>query len=221
LSTFEIWNSFQSKKYSNDVKNGNKCWKCGHRCTSSQLFCDNCRSIQAIDGSLNYFHLFEQKVSFDINLNDLNQRFKRLQMLSHPDKHVMASDRERQYSENNSFVINRGYKTLRDPYERGLYLLKLSKTGIPENESIGETGIDSQFLTNIMKLNEDIEENYESKEKLLSIFNDNKHKMNETLDEISDAFNSRDIIRAKELLSKFKFFITLDTNLKHKLEVFQ
>ena len=41
------------------------------------------------------------------------------------------------YATDNSLLINKAYKTLRDPYERGLYLLKLFNTSIQENESIG------------------------------------------------------------------------------------
>lgn len=72
-----------------------------------------------------------------------------------------------------------------------------------------------------MELNEVIEENYKSKEKLLNIFDENKHKMNELINQISNAFQSNDIIRAKQLLSKLKFFMTLDSNLKQKLEILE
>ncbi|CAG2100849.1 unnamed protein product [Medioppia subpectinata] len=117
-------------------------------------------------------------------------KFKKLQMATHPDKWVNASHREHTYSMDNSSLINKAYKTLRDPYERGVYLLNiLFNTQIQENE----TRFDSQFLSEIMKVNEDIEENIVSKNKLMNIFTDNEKNMKKVMHDMSLAFESNDI----------------------------
>ncbi|XP_054159672.1 co-chaperone protein HscB homolog [Oppia nitens] len=168
------------------VRNNN-CWKCGQQLISNvMLLCHNCHSIQAIEENVNYFNLFDQNISFNINLIDLSKTYKSLQMTTHPDKYVKASQTEHIYSMDNSSLINKAYKTLREPYERGLYLVKLSDNHISESH----THMDSQFLTDIMKINEDIDENVNSKNKLLEILKTNENNMNDVIKEISLAFSN-------------------------------
>ena len=69
-----------------------------------------------------------------------------------------------------------------------------------------------------MRLNEDMEE-CESKQSLIAMMTNNQESIGLAINAISDAFRRRNICRAKELLAKYKFFVTLDTNLKQKLEL--
>ena len=50
---------------------------------------------------------------------------------------LLFFQRQYTYSLDNSSLVNKAYKTLRDPYERGLYLLKLMDNAIEENETTG------------------------------------------------------------------------------------
>ncbi len=69
----------------------------------------------------NYFELFGLKPKFDINVDDLTDRYLRLQSSSHPDcYHDVGSKRDIQ---SNAILINEAYQTLKSPLRRAEYLL--------------------------------------------------------------------------------------------------
>ncbi len=70
-----------------------------------------------------------------------------------------------------------------------------------------------------MKLNEDIEADDASELSLKNILQQNQENINNTINEISIAFSSQNCIRAKELLSKLKFYSSAALKLKERLQM--
>lgn len=89
--------------------------------------------------------------SFDVDLAALNAAFKQLLTKLHPDKFSRRTPTEQRFSEQQSMLVNRAVATLRDPYARGMYLLKLlahAKADEPEPRQ------DAAFLSDVMEANE-------------------------------------------------------------------
>ncbi len=108
-----------------------------------------------LDLSQNYFALFGLPVAYELDEEQLGERYRALQQQLHPDRFSDASDQEKRLSLQASMRVNEAYQVLRDPLTRARYLLDL-QTGepMPENENTQ----DSAFLLEQMALREALAE---------------------------------------------------------------
>jgi molecular chaperone HscB len=102
----------------------------------------------------NFFELFDHPVSYDVDLNQIQQQYMVLQKQVHPDKFANASDLEKRLSMQQTSWINEAQATLKDPVSRASYLLKLK--GIDINLE-NETTRDTAFLMQQLEIRERLE----------------------------------------------------------------
>lgn len=101
-----------------------------------------------------YFELFGIPESFDVNVAGLTSRYQDLQRQFHPDKFGNASDHERRLSMQLAAHINEALQTLKDPVQRGRYLLQ--QAGVLLNDET-DTQMNPEFLMGQIELREDLE----------------------------------------------------------------
>lgn len=104
---------------------------------------------------MTYFEFFELPPNLAIDLKDLEKRFYALSRKWHPDMYARKSAEEKQQSLDATAILNDGYRVLRDPIQRAMYLLKL------EGFDIGEQGtkdVPPELLEEVFELNVAIEE---------------------------------------------------------------
>ena len=98
-----------------------------------------------------YFQLFKQPETFDLDTHALEKTYLVLTTQFHPDKFAAASAFEQKQAVMMSATINQAYNTLKDPIDRAAYLLK--QQGIdadaPEN-----TQLSPEFLMQQMEWRE-------------------------------------------------------------------
>lgn len=78
-----------------------------------------------IDFAHNHFELFGLPVQFRIDDAALDARYRELQRDVHPDRFAGADDARQRIAMQASARVNEAYRTLKDPVERGRYLLAL------------------------------------------------------------------------------------------------
>ena len=78
-----------------------------------------------IDFSQDYFALFGLPRSYRFDATALDRAYRKLQSEVHPDRFASASDAERRLALQSSARVNEAYRSLKDPVERGQYLLSL------------------------------------------------------------------------------------------------
>ncbi len=101
-----------------------------------------------------YFQLFGLEPDFNIDSNELRQRYRHLQRSVHPDRFAQAPQREQRLAVQQAALINDGFDTLKDPVKRAQYLLR--RHGLdPEQQSGG--AMDGEFLMQQMALREQLE----------------------------------------------------------------
>lgn len=113
--------------------------------------------------SQNHFELFELPVTFEIDQQQLADRYRQLQRSVHPDRFANAPDRQRRLSVQRAAQINEAFQTLKSELKRARYLLQLQ--GVELNDEQG-TIQDADFLLEQMTLRESLGAVAESKEPL-------------------------------------------------------
>ena len=84
-------------------------------------------------------------------MEQLDSRYRELQRAVHPDRFANASDQQRRISMQQATQINEGYQLLKDPLQRGRYLLELDGYHFDDEHN---TTSDAAFLMEQMELRE-------------------------------------------------------------------
>src|SRR5262245_26778261 len=101
-----------------------RCWRCAdtHQLT---LFCPACQAIQILSAQIDYFRVLGIPRSPVVDDGALAKRYYDLNRQLHPDLYQTGTVEEREVSLKNTALLNRAYRTLRDPVQRGQYWLEL------------------------------------------------------------------------------------------------
>jgi molecular chaperone HscB len=102
----------------------------------------------------NFFELFHLPVSYDVDLDQIQQHYMDLQKQVHPDKFASASDQEKRLSMQQTSWINEAQATLKDPVLRANYLLQLKGA---DKDQGSETTMDTAFLMQQLEMRERLE----------------------------------------------------------------
>uniref|UniRef100_A0A8C4ETY2 HscB mitochondrial iron-sulfur cluster cochaperone n=1 Tax=Dicentrarchus labrax TaxID=13489 RepID=A0A8C4ETY2_DICLA len=177
-----------------------------------KVSCWNCK--QPLDKTPAFFCMSfcEQNVSRD----HLQKRYLQLQRSLHPDNFSRKSVREQEYSEIQSALVNKAYTTLLKPLSRGLYMLELKGMHIEEGT---DSGADSEFLMELMEINEALDE-AQTPEEANKIGRDTKGKLTDLTKEIDDALLKGELQTAKALLAQMKYYANIEEKVKEKLSEF-
>jgi molecular chaperone HscB len=106
------------------------CWNCGAG-HSPSLFCPACNALQPLPERADYFQVLDLPRRLVIDPELLQKRYYDLHRRLHPDLYQTGPQAARQASLRNTAALNRAYRSLRDPIDRGLYWLTL------QGESLG------------------------------------------------------------------------------------
>lgn len=179
----------------------NKCWHCGKEHHTCVKFCEECKKLQPLDRTVNYFEVMGINKSFTVDTKSLTKTFRKLQTEFHPDKFSISLEIEQQYAVDHSSEINKAYRCLLHPVERALYLLDLA--GQPLHE--GQLDMDPEFLMEIMEVNEELEEATD-KEAVANIGQKNQKILDGLLQEADAAFSANNIESARDIVAKIKYY---------------
>ena len=91
-----------------------------------------------MDFSQNHFEVFNLAVSYDLDMEDLSRRYRKVQARVHPDKFVNATDYERRLSLQWASKVNAAYQTLSSDLSRAIYILEIRGVVIQENPRLPE-----------------------------------------------------------------------------------
>jgi molecular chaperone HscB len=106
-----------------EVHEDGRCWRCAER-TGLSVACLSCDAPQPV-GEADLFRTLALPRRLTIDPPDLERRYLEASRAVHPDRHQTADERVRDLALRASAAVNRAYRTLRDPVERGRYWLEL------------------------------------------------------------------------------------------------
>lgn len=170
-----------------------------------------------------HFELFELPVSFEIDLQDLSQRYRELQRVVHPDKFVNASDRERRLSVEKAAAINEAYQILKTPQRRARYMLELQSVSFDDEN---DTALDPAFLMEQIELREALSELSQTDDPMASLNNimaDIKKRITAVLFDIREGLEQEQLDETqksslKQLIHKMQFLNKLQQEAEYQEE---
>jgi molecular chaperone HscB len=127
------------------------CWNCGVQIESLDV-CTQCGTLQRFPEGIDYFTLFGIGPRLKIDLAWLETTFYELSRKFHPDFYQKKSSEEQAISLENSALVNKAYRTLRDPIQRMEYLI-----GLVGGESAVSTEAPADLFDEILELQELLE----------------------------------------------------------------
>jgi molecular chaperone HscB len=101
-----------------------RCWRCADTHPTS-LFCPHCQAIQQLPPQVDYFTVFGFPRTPVVDEAALTARYYELSRCLHPDLYHTGTTEEKEASLQNTALLNRAYRTLRDVVQRGQYWLEL------------------------------------------------------------------------------------------------
>lgn len=160
----------------------------------------------------NYFEMFGLAPRFNIDLNNLERSFRRLQTEAHPDRHASGSEAERRMALQVSTQLNDGYRALRHPASRAHCLLTLAGKDIDSSVSPG-------FLMAQMEWREAIEEASTDAAALEALSRRLRYRVTQHEKDLARALDERgDFDFAARCINELRFYEKLRIEIEEALE---
>jgi molecular chaperone HscB len=136
------------------------CRSCGGGAPVDLHFCPQCTRILTLARQGDYFAFMGVPRRLNLDLADLEQRFRTLSRQFHPDYFYNASPAERIASLERSSYLNDAYRTLKQPISRTAYLLELEGvwTSADKGDGAASKHVPPALLEEVFALNEELDE---------------------------------------------------------------
>lgn len=148
---------------------------------------------------------------FDLDLSELEQRYRDLQKQLHPDKHVAGSASERRASLSHAMNVNEAYRALKDDLKRAEALVL--RFGGSADEKRGSQ--DPELLMEVMELREAMAEARDERdlERARKLSADVRAReqaartaLKQTLSALSEANGKASVSQAESSLSRLRYY---------------
>jgi molecular chaperone HscB len=195
------------------VVNELKCWSCAR--DPEDIFCLTCGALQPLSLK-DYFSYLGLICEFELDLELLEKAYLGLQGRVHPDRFVLKSQQEKNYSKEHSSFLNLAYETLKDPYARGKYLLKILNNA-EDNQGSSQN---PALLAFIFEQREKLEE-ADSYAEITMLLNNIKEECTILLKSLAETFKKEDFSKASFELERLKYFMTFQEEAFLRLNDFE
>jgi molecular chaperone HscB len=138
------------------------CNNCGGAAAVDVHFCPQCTKVLTLGRHGDYFAFLGVPRKLNLDLGDLERRFRALSRQFHPDYFYNATAAERRASLERSSYLNDAYRTLRHPINRIGYLLELEGAGTVVAERAraaqpAKAQVPAALLEEVFALNEELD----------------------------------------------------------------
>ncbi len=135
-----------------------RCWRCNKDFPAAAL-CPSCEAIQLLLSQVDYFGVLGIARQPVIDEKVLSTHYYDLSRRLHPDLYQTGTAQEQEASLKNTALLNKAYRTLRDPAQRGVYWLEL------HGEKLGKDNnrVPPQLASLVFSIQEQLEELRESR----------------------------------------------------------
>ena len=139
------------------------CRECGAGAPLDAHFCPQCTKILPLPRHTDYYGFLGLPRQLNLDVDDLERRFRGLSRQFHPDYFYNATPGERRASLERSSYLNDAYRTLRNPVARIEYLLQIEGLA-PKSAEEASRQVPPALLEEVFALNEELDEIRELRE---------------------------------------------------------
>lgn len=155
----------------------------------------------------NHFQRLNLQTKFQIDEDELEIKYLKLQQQFHPDNSSNKTE-----DEINSALINQSYEILKNPIKRAIYLLQINGINIDDEESAPRP--DHEVLMLIMEFREEILENKNEAQKIAAIKKNIKQMIADEMKIIIQLFDQDNYQEISQKLIKVKYLDKIIADLK-------
>ncbi len=163
----------------------------------------------------NHFELFALPQRYRLERTELDSRYRELQRRVHPDRFASDSDQARRVSMQQAAQINEAYATLKDPLQRGRYLLALRGQRIEDEQS---THQDPAFLMQQMELREalgEVRQQSDPPAELDRLAREVRDQYRSLESDLAEALDERDdLAAARNCVLRMQYFTRLQNEVR-------
>jgi molecular chaperone HscB len=134
------------------------CRTCGGGAPVEAHFCPQCTKILSLGRHADYFTFLGVPRKLNLDVAELERRFRALSREFHPDYFYNAAQGERRASLERSSYLNDAYRVLRQPTARIEYLLSLEGLGGRAQANGATPAVPPSLLEEVFALNEELDE---------------------------------------------------------------
>lgn len=168
-----------------------------------------------------HFELFGLEPAYAVDRTALEQAYRDLQALIHPDRYAQAGDAERRASMQLTTRVNEAYSTLRDPVQRAKHLLELHGVDVAFETN---TRMPTDFLLQQLEMREELEgavgrKDFAFLDSLKGKLDAQKRTLESSIGESIDA--RKDHERAKDLVRKLMFLQKIEEEIDAAYEAIE
>eukprot|EP00210_Caulerpa_lentillifera_P005282 g5046.t1 len=190
-----------------------KCLWCQTEAKSEdKFFCQYCQRVLPVNESIDFFTIFNMSPTFEVQISELENTYRKHQMLLHPDKFASKDHKEQDLASKHAMRINKAYQKLKNPLDRAKYLLKLRGFVFDRDQTIS----DPEFLSEMMELQETVVEMKE-KEELQALLDQVDIRRQGLLNSVSNAFTLNDLSMASELVTELSYLERVREQIRDKM----
>ncbi len=166
----------------------------------------------------NYFEIFSQPVSTELDIDLLKEKNRELQQQVHPDRFANSSDAEKRQAMQITSLVNEAFETLKNSLTRLQYMLTLK--GVDMNGET-DTAMDGVFLMEQMELREEIA-NVDSQKNSLDVLDEMalelKARSVNLVSDFESAFNDDALDKGRDIVRKLQFINKAQIEINDKIE---
>lgn len=167
--------------------------------------------------SENAFKIFNLEAKLLIDEHKLKREMHTLLKVLHPDKYMQVGKETHEKSEQLTSLVVESYQILKNPYRRAMYLLSLkwNKSESEIEHLLDESKVDSEFLTRMMEIREEIDNSRQQSLVKLSIMIESE--LNDLMRAVNKGFNSKNYESVLDKLARLKFVANCHMAVQEKL----
>ena len=115
--------------------------------------CQHCGALQPPELGADHFHVLGVDRRFDLDVANLEQRYRELTRKLHPDRFARADARARRASLARSVQLNEAWRAMKDPLRRAEYLVQLGRGQAGDKDAVPPA-----LLAEILELRQELGE---------------------------------------------------------------
>ncbi|MCO5592114.1 hypothetical protein L7F22_046109 [Adiantum nelumboides] len=190
-----------------------QCWSCGKsKSEKGFLLCPSCNAVQAPDPDVTYFEVFDQDSKFELDLKDLETKYKSLMKRLHPDLTHGKSTEEKEIYAHWSALVTAAYAVLLKPISRATYLLKLRGIHVEEEGTV----TDSELIMEVLEIRETLQSK-PAKDVLERLNKQAMARMDEWSRAFKTALEESNVTAAVGALQRMSYFGRVCEDIKREL----